>query len=113
MIKIPIIDAADQQMGLILNNRRVTLRLRFNNVSGRWSFDLSIDDTVVLRAQRILPGVDLLGPFGFDLGMLFVITEKPGDAVDRRAFVEERAGLIHMTTGEYEVLSTLSVDETV
>lgn len=104
MIKIPVIDSADQQMGLVLNGRRVTLRLRYNTTSERWSFDLSIDDAVVLYAQRVVDGVDLLAPFNLGIGLLFVINFSDVLPVNRNAFNEEQAWLIHMVEAEYRSL---------
>ena len=102
MIEIPIIDAADQQLGLILNNRRVTIRLRYNPVSERWSFDLSIDDVVVLHGQRMALGIDLFAPFNFDLGKLFLLpvdgTGEPG----RTELPMRLVRLYHVTDEEFE-----------
>lgn len=76
MIEFSIIDAADQQFAASLNNRRVTLRLRFNTVDQRWSFDLAIDDTPVLFGRKIVTGVDLLAAFDFQVGLIFALPEK-------------------------------------
>lgn len=73
MIVFKIIDAADQQFGTIINNRRVTIRLRWNLTSGRWSFDLAIDDLPVLTGRRIVTGIDLLSPFGLGIGAIFAL----------------------------------------
>lgn len=61
----------DQQFGVIINNRRVTVRLRYSAVTNRWSFDLSLDDVPVLYGRRIVTGIDLIAPFDFGIGMLF------------------------------------------
>lgn len=70
-----IIDTADQQFGTVINNRRVTIRLRYNVTTDRWSFDLSIDDLPVLHGRRVVTGADLLAAFDFGLGMIFAYSE--------------------------------------
>ena len=78
MIVFTIVDAADQQFGTIINNRRVTIRLRWNLMAGRWSFDLAIDDLPVLTGRRIVLGIDLLAPFDFGIGAIFAVAAVPG-----------------------------------
>lgn len=84
MIEFPIIDTADQQFGVIMNARRVTIRLRYNPTTDRWSFDLSVDDTPVLYGRRIVTGIDMLAPFNFGLGALFAIATTAGSVPDRQ-----------------------------
>ncbi len=60
----------DQIFSAIINNRRVTFRLRYSAVTDRWSFDLSLDDTPVLYGRRIVTGIDLLAPFDFGIGII-------------------------------------------
>lgn len=103
MIEFSIIDEADQQFATVLNNRRVTFRVRYNKWSDRWSFDLALDDEWVLYGRRIEMGVDLLAPFDLGLGILFA-TYTGTDYVDpNRANLP--AGLIklyHTTEEEIE-----------
>ncbi|MEH7876959.1 hypothetical protein V7799_04520 [Rhizobium laguerreae] len=80
-----IVDYADQQFGAIINGRRVTIRLRYNATSDRWSFDLSIDNLPVLTGRRVVTGVDLLAPFDLDLGSIFAYAVTPGAVPDRAA----------------------------
>lgn len=70
MIVYDVKDYADQEFGTIINERRVTFRLRYNGTTDRWSFDLSLDDEPVLYGRRIVTGVDLLAPFDFEIGIL-------------------------------------------
>lgn len=65
-----IIDQADQQFSAVMNNRRVTLRLRYNKVVDRWMLDLSIDDVPVLNGRRVVAGLDLLRGYGFGVGAI-------------------------------------------
>jgi len=95
-----IIDAADQQFGTIINGRRVTIRLRYNPTSERWSFDLAIDDQPVLLGRRIVTGVDLLAPFNFGLGVVFAAAVTPGAVPDRQALPAGTVKLFHASDAE-------------
>ena len=95
-----IIDAADQQFGTIINGRRVTIRLRYNPTSERWSFDLAIDDQPVLLGRRIVTGVDLLAPFNFGLGVVFAAAVTPGAVPDRQALPAGTVKLFHASDEE-------------
>jgi len=95
-----IIDAADQQFGTIINGRRVTIRLRYNPASERWSFDLAIDDQPVLVGRRIVTGVDLLAPFNFDLGVIVALAVTPNANPDRRALPAGTVKLFHASEAE-------------
>lgn len=104
MIRFKIIDAADQQFATILNNRRVTIRLRYNTSSDRWSFDLSIDDTPVIRGRRIVEGIDLLAAFsGVNLGKLFAYSPT-GAPPNRENLPAGKIGLYHVTDQELEAV---------
>lgn len=78
-----IIDEADQQFSAVMNNRRVTLRLRYNKIVDRWMFDLSIDDQPVLNGRRIVAGLDLLRGFGLGIGA--IVAFSPAGAAPNRA----------------------------
>ena len=106
MIQFSIIDEADQQFGVVLNGQRVTMRLRYNGTSDRWSFDLSVDDLPVLYGRRIVTGVDLLLPFDFGLGIIFALPVSPDDMVEpgRRELVDGTVGFYHTTAEEVESL---------
>jgi len=95
-----IIDAADQQFGTIINGRRVTIRLRYNPTSERWSFDLAIDDQPVLLGRRIVTGVNLLAPFNFGLGVVFAAAVTPGAVPDRQALPAGTVKLFHASDAE-------------
>lgn len=102
MKEFPIIDAADQQFGAVLNDRRVTLRIRYNPTTDRWSFDLSVDDNPVLFGRRIVTGVDLLRAFNFGIGLIFAVSVTD-NAVPNRANLP--AGLVRVyyaSEEEYE-----------
>jgi hypothetical protein len=75
MIEFKITNSPDQQFSAILDNKRVTLRLRFNTVDNRWSFDLALDDEPILYGRKIVTGVDLLNSFDFGIGILFCLAD--------------------------------------
>lgn len=100
MITFKIAEHPDQQFATILNGRRVTLRLRYNVTTERWSFDLSIDDLPVLHGRRIVTGVDLLAPFGFGIGMIVAAPIKPGSEPDRTSLPNGNVKLFHLTADE-------------
>lgn len=99
-----ITNAADQQFGTILNDRRVTIRLRYNPTTDRWSFDLSIDDLPVLHGRRIVMGIDLLAPFDFGIGMIFALPTEAGEEPDRDGLPSGLVRLYHATTEELEAV---------
>lgn len=100
MRRFSVIDAADQQFGTVLNNQRVTIRLRYNVYIDRWSFDLSIDDLPVLHGRRVVIGVDLLKPFNFGIGMLFALPTAAGDEVTRDNLIGGIVNFYHATEDE-------------
>lgn len=100
-----ITDHADQQFGTIINGRRVTIRLRYNQSNDRWSFDLSIDDQPVLHGRRIVTGVDLLAPFNLGLGMIVAAVVTPGAVPDRSALPAGEVRVYHLTEVEAEALA--------
>jgi hypothetical protein len=84
MIEIPIAAQADQELGTTINGRRVTMRVRYNVTTDRWSFTLSIDDVPVLTGRRIVLGVDLLAAFPrFGIGVMFAGDVVEGSLPDR------------------------------
>jgi len=99
MKELVLIDAADQQFGTILNNRRVTFRFRYNSVSDRWNFDLSIDDLPVLMGKRVVLGINLLGTRDFGIGQLFAISTT-GDALPTRDALPARLVRLYWVSDE-------------
>lgn len=84
MIEIQIAENPDQRFALTLGTQRVTMRVRYNTLIDRWSFDLAIDDVPVLTGRRIVIGVDLLAAFPqFDLGVLFATDNVAGSMPGR------------------------------
>ena len=95
MRRIFVADVPDQQFALRTDTGRLTLRLRFNPTTDRWSFDLARDDDWILYGRRITTGTDLLGAFGLGVGMLFAHETSPTDVPDRAGLVSGRVRLFH------------------
>lgn len=104
MQQLSIIDAADQQFGCVMNNRRVTMRLRYNPTTERWSFDLSLDDSPVLYAYRITLGTDLFSAFEFDIGRLYAVPLVAGAQPNRTGLIDGSVALLHIEEDEVEEL---------
>lgn len=102
MIVFKIVDVADQQFSAVLNNRRVTIRLRWNLTSGRWSFDMSIDDVPVLHGRRIVTGIDLLAAFNFGIGAIFSLPAVAGAEPNRDNLPNGNVRLYHATQAEID-----------
>lgn len=99
-----IIDQADQQFSAVLNNRRVTLRLRYNKVLDRWMLDLSIDDVPVLNGRRIVAGLDLLRGFGFGIGALVAFSPSNAEPT-RNALPGGKVKLYQLSPDEMTAVS--------
>jgi hypothetical protein len=100
MQQFQILDQADQQFGSIINNRRITLRLRYNVTIDRWSFDLSVDDKPVIHGRRIVTGIDLLKPFNLGLGMIFALSHDVTAVPDRKSLPLSIVKLFHASEEE-------------
>lgn len=75
MIEFKIINEPKQKFSVLLNRRRVTFTLWYNQSSDRWSFDLALDNEPVLHGRRIVTGVDLLGPYNLGIGIIFAFSD--------------------------------------
>lgn len=102
MMIMNIIDAADQQFGAIFGERRVTVRVRYNPTSDRWSFDLAIDDVPVIYGRRIVLFVDLLKPFKLGIGAMFAVPATIGAEADRESLPSGAVRLYHATQDEID-----------
>lgn len=105
MKEFPITNSADQQFGVVLNDRRVTIRIRYNPTTDRWSFDLSIDDLPVLYGRRIVIGTDLLKAFDFGIGVLFALPSVDGSLPDRSSLPAGLVRVYSATEAEVEEAS--------
>lgn len=102
MISFRITNAADQQFSTIINNQRISLRLRWNLTSDRWSFDLAIDDEPVLTGRRIVTGIDLLAPFNLGIGAVFAVPATVGAKPGRDELPNGLVKFYHATAAEIE-----------
>ncbi|MBN9074289.1 MAG: hypothetical protein J0H34_22355 [Rhizobiales bacterium] len=100
MITFKISTEPVQQFATILNDRRVTLLLRYSVTTDRWSLDLSIDDLPVLVGRRIVTGIDLLEPFDFGIGMLVAAPIKAGAKPTREDLPNGNVKLFHLLPEE-------------
>ncbi len=106
MTIIPVGLAASQVFSMILETRKVTIRLVYIALLDRWTIDLDRDEVTILSGQRLVTGIDMLGAYNFKLGALFCIAgDGPGDDPGRNDF-EERLQLIHVSEDEIEAVST-------
>ena len=56
---ISVIDSPDQTLTVDLDGNRYGLRLRYNDVGGFWTLDISLDDVAVRRGIVLRGGVEL------------------------------------------------------
>lgn len=101
MITIPFVDAPLQSASIILNGRRCQLTFRWNKMVDRWSMNLDIESAPALKGKRLVPHNDLLGPFDFDLGSMFVGDYAgTGEGATYDAMVSGRMRLYYLTPAE-------------
>lgn len=97
---IPVAESHDQEMSVFMAGQRVTLRLRCNVSTDRWSVDLSRDDEPILHGRRVLTRVDALEPFDFGLGSLFFHATQDDAVPNYDNVVAGIVELIHVEPGE-------------
>lgn len=100
MIQFRIIDAADQQFAQVINNKRVTFRLRWNLTTRFWSLDIAIDDLPVVTAIRVVLGIDIFEPYGLDIGRLYALPYKSDAVPGREELPSGDVRLYHVTEEE-------------
>lgn len=66
-----IIDAHGQIFSTVVDNRKITIRLRYNEESEHFSMDLGVDDVPYLTGRKVTSEIDLLQPFDFGIGSIF------------------------------------------
>lgn len=93
--------APDQEFTTVLNDRRCTLRFRYNVTTNRWSFDLRIGDDQVIHGRRVVTGVDLLAAFDLGIGGIFAGDfEGKGAEPGRTEIAERRIRIYHIAPDE-------------
>lgn len=89
--EITVIDAASQSLSFTVSDKRVGMALNFNTTIERWSFDLTINEVLVISGRRIVAGIDMLSPFS-DLGIGRLVAI--GDTPSRQSFNEGKTRLL-------------------
>lgn len=94
--ELTVIDAPYQRLETYLSDTAVALELRYNETTTRWSMDLQIAGQTVLTGKRLVPGIDLLAPYQFGIGSLYLVDwEGQGGAPDRDALPSGQFRLWH------------------
>jgi hypothetical protein len=73
LYEITVIDAPWQRLETYLSDTAVSIELFWNTSLERWAMSLAIAGVTVLQGRRLVTGVDLLGPYQFGIGRLFVV----------------------------------------
>ena len=94
VVEIPVIDAPRQSLSTSLNGVPVVLHLAFNEFAGLWALGVALDGVWRVTGRMMIPGVDLLKPFGLGLGKLALIDMARDGSTPGRA--EVPAGLFRL-----------------
>lgn len=98
MKKFIITEDADQRFDVVLNNKRVVLRLWYNRMTERWDLSVYNGTEPLILGKRVIAGVDLVRGYGLDIGSIFALGEGQG----RNAFTSGELALYHATSEEIE-----------
>lgn len=71
--EITVIDAPWQRLETYLSDRAAAIELLWNETTARWSMSLEIEGATVLTGKRLVTGADLLAPYQFGIGSLYVV----------------------------------------
>ncbi len=94
--EITVIDAPWQRLETYLNDTAVAIELFWNETTARWSMTLEIEGVTVLTGKGLVTGVDLLAPYQFGIGSLYVVDwEGLGGSPGRDALPSGQFRLIH------------------
>lgn len=100
MREFTITDDAEQEFTVILNGKRCTIRLRYNVSADRWMMDLKIDEATVLSGRRLVLDVDVIAPYDFGVGVLFISALGQDTKPDRFCFSEGRVRMFSASADE-------------
>lgn len=73
LYEIPVIDAPRQTLETVLGGQPVTIALNWNAWLQRWALDFTLAGVTIFSGVRMLPGIDLLKPYGLGLGKLALV----------------------------------------
>lgn len=85
MQEIKLTDAPSQTFETRLEDQRASFAFKFNTISNRWTFDLSVGGIIVLQGRKLVPDINVVLPYThFDIGILFCTDpEGKGNLPDR------------------------------
>lgn len=69
--EIRVTNAPGQEFSTFVAGQKVTIRLRYNTSSERFSMDIAIDEQPALTGRKVTTNVDLIAPFDFGIGSIF------------------------------------------
>lgn len=72
LYELPVLAQPGQMFSTVTNGQKITIRLRYNTATERFSMDLAIDEVPALTGVKLVSNVDFLEPFDFGIGKLFV-----------------------------------------
>lgn len=112
MQELKLTDAPSQTFETRLEDQRATFTFKFNTVSQRWTFDLLINNQIVLQGRKLILDINVVMPYvHFDIGVLFCTDpERKGNLPDR---FNIPGGLVRIFTIPKEELSGVLNDTTV
>lgn len=94
LYELPVSGQPGQVFSTVTNGQKITIRLRYNTVTERFSMDLSIDEVAVLTGVKLVSNIDFLEPFDLGIGKLFVAGVRDAEtAPTLSAFAEGRVKL--------------------
>lgn len=85
-----------QVFSLVVDGQKISLRLRYNTSSERFSMDLAIDETPRLTGRKVVTNVDLLKPFDLGIGAIFAAAPDGSPVPPTiEAFADRKVRLYH------------------
>ncbi len=96
LFEITVIDAPWQRLDTYLSDTAVNLELQWNETAQRWSMSLEIEGAMKLQGRRLVPGMDLIAPYSFGIGSLYLVDwEGKGGSPGRNELPAGQFRLIH------------------
>lgn len=106
--EIPFSGASRESMDITLSGRSLRIRTRYAHVQGVWTidiFDLSSEEPVPLVLGLVIVlGVDMLAPYGLEIGGLIASANPRSRDEAKRGELGGRVRVVHYTEAELEAL---------